>query len=149
GRGNALPGLGDRMDGAGNRLSNSERRSVLQAQMLQARQNPGDNRNDRQQNRQDRQNDRREDWQDFKHDHFGHHDHWHHGNWHGNFGDWWDHMWDDHTAAMVLGVTSWGVNRLGNWFGYGSYSNPYYDSGGGGGGGGGYSDYSEPVTMDA
>ena len=78
-------------------------------------------------------NNRREDWQNYHDDHYGHYGDWHHGNWNGNFGGWWDHMWDDHTAAMVLGVTSWGVNRIAGWYGYSSYENPYYDSGSGGG----------------
>jgi len=79
----------------------------------------------------------------------GHYGDWHHGNWHGNAGARWDHMWEEHTAAAILGVTRWGVNRIGSWMGYSSYSNPYYDGGSGGGDGGGYADYSQPVTMDA
>jgi tetratricopeptide (TPR) repeat protein len=35
-------------------------------------------------------------------------------------------MWDDHTAAMALGTTLWGLNRMGYWFGTESYVNPYY-----------------------
>jgi tetratricopeptide (TPR) repeat protein len=35
-------------------------------------------------------------------------------------------MWSEHTAAMVLGTTAWGLNRMSYWFGYGSYENPYY-----------------------
>jgi tetratricopeptide (TPR) repeat protein len=36
------------------------------------------------------------------------------------------------------------LNRIAGWYGYSDYGNPYYD-----GGGGGYSDYSEPVCVDA
>lgn len=53
-------------------------------------------------------------------------------------------MWDEHPVAAALGVTRWGLNRIAGWYGYSDYGNPYYD-----GGGGGYSDYSEPVCMDA
>lgn len=53
-------------------------------------------------------------------------------------------MWDEHPVAAALGVTRWGMNRIAGWYGYSDYGNPYYD-----GGGGGYSDYSEPVCMDA
>jgi tetratricopeptide (TPR) repeat protein len=35
-------------------------------------------------------------------------------------------MWSDHTAAMVLGTTMWGLNRMGYWFGTSTYENPYY-----------------------
>lgn len=115
--------------------------------MTDARQNAGQNRGDWQQNRQDFANQRREDWQNYHDQHYGQYGDWHHGCWHGNYGAWWDHMWDDHTALMTLGVTRWGVNRVGSWFGYSSYSNPYYDSGSGGDGG--YADYSQPVVMDA
>jgi len=133
------------MPGIANRPSTlPARRDQLQSQLRDARQ---ESRGDRQQSRQDFRTERREDWQDFADNHYGHHNDWHHGYWHGNFGDWWDHMWDDHTALMTLGVTRWGINRIGSWFGYSSYANPYYDSGSGGGGG--YADYSEPVTMDA
>jgi tetratricopeptide (TPR) repeat protein len=121
-----------------------ERRDNLQGQLQQAR---GENRGDLQQNRQDFANNRREDWQNFHDDHYGHYGDWYHGGWAGNAGAWWDHMWEDHTAAAVLGVTAWGVNRLGGWYGYSSYENPYYDSGSGGGAA--YADYSQPVTMDA
>jgi tetratricopeptide (TPR) repeat protein len=121
----------------------SDRRQNLQGQLQQARQS---NAGDRQQNRQDYRNQRREDWQNFADDHYGHYGNWHNGNWHGNFGDWWDHMWDEHPAAAVLGVTRWGVNRISGWFGYSDYGNPYYDSGSSDGG---YADYSQPCTVDA
>jgi tetratricopeptide (TPR) repeat protein len=124
----------------------ADRQANLQNRMADARTNAGQNRGDFQQNRQDYLNNRREDWQNFANDHYGQYGNWHNGYWHGNAGGWWDHMWDDHTALMTLGVTRWGLNRVGSWFGYSSYANPYYDSGSGGGG---YADYSEPVTMDA
>jgi len=54
-------------------------------------------------------------------------------------------MWDEHPGAMALGITRWGMNRVGSWFGYGGYyENPYY----GDGGGESYPvDYSEPLVM--
>jgi uncharacterized protein (TIGR03066 family) len=101
---------------------------------------------DRQSNRQDFQENRREDWQDWAGDHHDHWGDWQHGHWHGNAGAWWDHMWDEHPGAMALGVTRWGLNRVGAWYGYGGYyENPYY---GDGGGGGSPVDYSEPLVMD-
>src|SRR4029077_2335181 len=55
---------------------------------------------------------------------YHHHDGWYHGAW--GSGNYWDHMWSDHTAGMVWGTTMWGLNRMSYWFGYGNYSNPYY-----------------------
>jgi tetratricopeptide (TPR) repeat protein len=88
-----------------------------------------DFRDQRLEDRQDYLNDRREDWQNWHDDYYGHHDDWYHGGWcdhWGDYGDYWSHMWSDHTAAMVLGTTMWGLNRMNYWFGYGDYSNPYY-----------------------
>jgi uncharacterized protein (TIGR03066 family) len=68
----------------------------------------------------------REDWQDQYGDFYHNHDHWHHGHWHGDAGDWWHHMWDDHTALMAFGTTMWGINRAAYGFGYWGYENPYY-----------------------
>jgi tetratricopeptide (TPR) repeat protein len=80
------------------------------------------------QDRQERRSENREDWQNWHDDHY-HHGDWYHDGWHGyGDGSWWNHMWDDHTAAMVLGTTMWGLNRMGYWFGYSDYSNPYYDA---------------------
>ena len=49
-------------------------------------------------------------------------------------------MWDNYPGAAALGLTAWGINRLGYGMGYSDYSNPYSD-----GGSGGY-DYSEPLV---
>jgi uncharacterized protein (TIGR03066 family) len=74
---------------------------------------------------QDHRDDIREDWHDWHgDDHF--HDDWHHGYWHGNAGEWWNHMWDEHTALMAFGTTMWGVNRAAYALGYWGYENPYY-----------------------
>jgi tetratricopeptide (TPR) repeat protein len=117
-----LPGLGNRPGGGSNRpgqlpsRSPQERRGDLQNR-LTSRDQVG--------NRPDR-GVIREDWQD-RHDNFyNRHDDWHHGYWHGNAGDWWHHMWDDHTALMAFGTTMWGLNRLAYGFGYWGYDNPYY-----------------------
>jgi tetratricopeptide (TPR) repeat protein len=133
---NGLPGMG------ANRPTNvADRRANMQSQISDAR---GDRMENRQTNRQDFMNQRREDWQDWHDDHGGHWGDWHHGNWNGNWGDWWDHMWDEHPGAMALGVTRWGLNRVGSWFGYGGYyENPYY-----GDSGSGSVDYSQPLVMD-
>ncbi|MCS7045823.1 MAG: tetratricopeptide repeat protein, partial [Gemmataceae bacterium] len=39
---------------------------------------------------------------------------------------WWQHLWEEHTAAMIFGMTVWGWNRLNYWFGLAPYYNPYY-----------------------
>ena len=134
----------NRQDNRGDRQDNrTENRGDRQDSRGDRQDNRQENRGDRQGQRQDYRDQRREDWQNWAGDH---HDHW--GDWHNGYwgsGGWWDHMWDDHPVAMALGMTAWGVNRVSGWFGYGDYSNPYYDSGSGSG----YADYSEPVTMDA
>jgi uncharacterized protein (TIGR03066 family) len=117
-----LPGLGNRPTGGVNRPSQLPSRSPQQRRgdlqdRLASRDQIG--------NRPDR-GDIREDWQD-RHDNFyDRHEDWHHGYWHGNAGDWWHHMWDDHTALMAFGTTMWGLNRLAYGFGYWGYDNPYY-----------------------
>jgi uncharacterized protein (TIGR03066 family) len=87
----------------------------------------GDLQQRRTENREDWQAHRdqvREDWQDWHGEQY--HGDWHHGYWHGNASEWWNHMWDDHTAMMVFGTTMWGINRAAYGFGYWGYSNPYY-----------------------
>jgi hypothetical protein len=79
-----------------------------------------------QEQRQDFLEDRREDWQNWNDDYYSYHDDWYHGGWGDNWGDYWSHMWDDHTAAMLLGTTWCGLNRMGYWFGTAAYENPYY-----------------------
>jgi tetratricopeptide (TPR) repeat protein len=97
---------------------------------------------------QDRRDEVRDDWHDQWDDFYDRHDDWHHGCWDGNFSDWWDHMWDDHTALMAFGTTMWGLNRLAYGFGYWGYENPYYtepypiD-------GGVVLDYSQPLALEA
>lgn len=89
----------------------------------------------------------REDWQDRYDDFYDRHDQWHHGCWNGNAGDWWHHMWDEHTALMAFGTTMWGINRAAYAFGYWGYENPYYTEPYPIGGG--YAvDYSQPIAVD-
>ena len=38
----------------------------------------------------------------------------------------WDSLWDNYPVAAVAGLTWWGVNSLGDQFGYSDYYNPYY-----------------------
>jgi len=115
--------LGRRQDNISDRKANiSDRSNNLNDRM-------GDRqefRNQNQDQRQDYLNNRREDWQNWHDDYQGHHNGWYHGAWCDHWGDNWQHMWSDHTAAMVLGTTMWGLNRMNYWFGYGAYSNPYY-----------------------
>jgi tetratricopeptide (TPR) repeat protein len=136
-----LPGLG----GDNRQASVADRRSNLQSQLGQGQQMRTDRMQDRQGSRQDFMNNRREDWQDWAGDHHGHWGDWQHGCWHGNAGAWWDHMWDEHPGAMALGVTRWGLNRVGAWYGYGGYysENPYYEESSGA-----PVDYSQPVVSD-
>ena len=115
--------LGRRQEGISDRQANvADRSQNLQDRMSQRQ----DYRGQHQDQRQDYLNDRREDWQNWADDYYGHHNGWYHGGWAGNWGNYWSHMWSEHTAAMVLGTTIWGLNRMGYWFGTGSYENPYY-----------------------
>ncbi len=65
-----------------------------------------------------------EDWHAWNHDHW--HDDWHHGHWHGHWDGWCHDFWDEYPVAAVFGVTAWGLNTMGNLFGYYPYYNPYY-----------------------
>lgn len=116
----------------GNRPSVQDRHENLGDRMA----NRGDWQNDRQdwrdQNREDWQN-----WADDKHDHYGD---WYHDSWHPGAG--WGYMWDNYPVASALGLTAWGINRIGYGWGYWDYSNPYVSSGGGGYG----YDYSQPLV---
>lgn len=123
-----------------------DRQSSLSDRMSTARSDRQDQRNTNQTNRQDQRNanqdDRqdwrdqnREDWQNFANENHGD---WYHDSWHP--GDGWNYMWDNYPVAAALGVTAWGVNRLGYGMGYSDYSNPYSDSGSGG------YDYSQPIV---
>jgi len=98
-----------------------------------------DSQGDRQQSRQDYGNQAREDWQNWAGDQHGA---WYSGAWSGG---WYPGAtFANYPVAASLGVTAWGVNRMSNAFGMGSYANPYY----GDGGGGGY-DYSQPIATYA
>ena len=128
----------DRLENRGeNRGDRADNRQDRVEQRRENLNNRSENLKDRMEQRQDfwqqaqdqRQeflNNRREDWQNWHDDYYGHHDGWYHGAWCNHSGDWWSHMWSDHTAAMVLGTTMWGLNRMGYWFGTGYYENPYY-----------------------
>jgi tetratricopeptide (TPR) repeat protein len=122
-----LPGLGNRPE-IGNRPSQlpsrtpEQRRDNLQDR-LSSRE---DFRDKSREDWQDHRDDIREDWQDRYDDFYDRHDDWHHGCWNGDYGDWWNHMWEDHTALMAFGVTAWGLNRAAYWSGYWGYENPYY-----------------------
>jgi tetratricopeptide (TPR) repeat protein len=132
-----LIGNGGRGGGAGNRVSDrvgqrhdlAQNRGENRAQNRQQRtdnlQNRLDDRYDRQGQRQgnrgDRQQSRRNDW-------YGHHGGWHNGYWHGGAWGWgsrWNYMWNNYPGLMAFGITSWGLNRIAYWSGYGAYANPY------------------------
>jgi hypothetical protein len=88
--------------------------------------NRQDLRGDRLDNRQDFREDRHEDWHDWADGHDWVYHGWHHGYWHGYGEGWWNHMWDEHPVAATLGLTTWGLNRVGYGFGLWGYTNPYY-----------------------
>lgn len=114
--------------------------------MSDGRQNWQDRQGDRQQNRGDRQDDRqewrdnnREDWQNWADERHDHHGDWYHGDWYPGAG--WGYMWDNYPVAAALGLTAWGINRVGYGWGYWGYENPYYSDGGSSG-----YNYSEPLV---
>ena len=115
--------LGRRNDNIGDRKANIADRSQNLGDRMDKRQ---EYRNQRQDQRQDYLSDRREDWQNWHDDYHGHHNNWYHGGWCDHWGGYWQHMWSEHTAAMVIGTTMWGLNRMSYWFGTGYYENPYY-----------------------
>lgn len=145
-----LPGMGNRPGAGGQRPSQlpnrtpQERREGLQDRLASRDQIRDGNREDR----QDYRDQAREDWQDRYDNFYDRHEDWHHGCWNGSAGDWWNHMWDEHTALMAFGTTMWGLNRLAYGFGYWGYSNPYYtesypiD-------GGVALDYSQPIAVES
>ena len=107
------------------------------------------NRGNWQENRQDRLDDRqkwrdqdREDWQNWADDKLDHHGDRYHGSWYPGAG--WGDMWDNYPVASALGLTAWGLNRVGYGWGYWGYSNPYYSDGGGYG-----YDYSQPLMTES
>jgi uncharacterized protein (TIGR03066 family) len=96
----------------------------------------------RDQIREDWQNHRdeaREDWQNWFDDHYPGYGGWYWGHAGGYWGNW-DYLWDNHPVAAAVGLTWWGANALASTFGYGDYSNPYYEEGGGG------FSYTEPIV---
>lgn len=113
------------LPGLGNRPEISARPSQLPARTPQQRHDNLQNRLASRDQIRDRA-DIRDDWHDRYDDFYDRHDGWHHGCWHGNAGDWWHHMWDEHTALMAFGTTMWGLNRAAYGFGYWYYDNPYY-----------------------
>jgi tetratricopeptide (TPR) repeat protein len=113
----------NRQDRAEQRRENLSNRSENLTDRMEQRQ---EFRQQTQEQRQEYLENRREDWQNWHDDYYGHHDGWYHGAWCDHWGDYWSHMWSDHTAAMVLGTTMWGLNRMSYWFGTGYYDNPYY-----------------------
>jgi tetratricopeptide (TPR) repeat protein len=140
-----LPGLGNRPGLDGPRPSQlpargnaQERRGDLENRLSQGQDRLNDFNRD----------DIREDWQDRYDNIYDRHDNWHHGNWNGNAGEWWNHMWDDHTALMAFGTTMWGINRAAYAFGYWGYDNPYYSEPYPIGGGESV-DYSQPIAIDS
>ena len=149
---NLLPGLGNRpgVDGGargqvGDRMANRPQTREGRQEALQDRLG---SRQDLRDNWQDNRGDIREDWQNWAGGNFDRHDDWHHGCWHGNAGDWWHHMWDDHTALMAFGTTMWGINRAAYAMGYWGYTNPYYTEAYPVGGDV-MLDYSEPVMYES
>ena len=150
-----LPGLG--ADGIGSRLPNQgarvqdrmadrnhsveDRRANLSDRMANGRDDWQQNRQDRLDDRQDWRNDNREDWQNWADGKLENYGDWYHGSWHPGSG--WKYMWDNYPVASALGLTAWGINRIGYGWGYSNYSNPYYSDSSGGGG----YDYSQPLVM--
>jgi tetratricopeptide (TPR) repeat protein len=151
--------MNQRMDSRQERIENRDWGSeARQDRVVNRIENRQQNINDRIDFRQERRDYLKEDlqnrwdyWQDHGHPpgyhppgYWGWHG-WAHGYW--GSGAWWDHMWEYHPAAMAVGMTRWGINRLAYGLGYAGYGNPYYSEGGGGGGGGSYPvDYSEPLS---
>ena len=139
-----LPNQGARVqDRMANRPNSLEdRRSNLNDRMSQGRQDWQQNRGDRLDDRQDFRNENREDWQNWADSHHDHYGDWYHGSW--NPGAGWGYMWNNYPVAAAVGLTAWGVNRIGYGWGYWGYSNPYYSNGGSSS-----YDYSQPLVVYA
>lgn len=139
-----LPNQGARVqDRMANRPSTLEdRRSNLSDRMSNGREDWQQHRNDRQDDRQDWRDNNREDWQNWTDGKLDNYGDWYHGGW--QPGDGWGYMWDNYPVAAAIGLTAWGVNRIGYGWGYWGYSNPYYSDGGSYG-----YDYSEPLVVYA
>jgi tetratricopeptide (TPR) repeat protein len=69
------------------------------------------------------------DWQRWNSDYYSRHN-WRRGSWQGawyqNYNSRWRQSWRRYPVAVSLGATPWGFNRMGYWFGYNRYYNPYY-----------------------
>lgn len=137
----SLPGLGDgrpsqlpanrtpeqRRDALQNRMTSGEGRTGQQParDWSQQRQDWQQNRDQIREDWQQHRDGARDDWQNWFDDNYGRY-----GGWYGGYapGYWgrWDHLWDNYPVAAAVGLTSWGANRLGYWFGCSDYSNPYY-----------------------
>jgi tetratricopeptide (TPR) repeat protein len=138
-------GGGDRFPNAGDRWQNmTNNRGDFINNRHDAINDRMQNRDDWRQNWQENRGDRWDNWQDNWHDRWGDwHDGWHHG-WCGGgyWGNWWDHMWSEHPVWSAFGITNWALNA-GSWlWGFGGYSNPYYDSGSVA------YDYSQPIVYE-
>lgn len=74
-------------------------------------------------------NRRYNDWRGWNNDYYARH-RWYrgswNGDWYGRYDNRWRRSWRRYPAAIALGTTAWGLNRMGYWFGYNDYSNPYY-----------------------
>jgi uncharacterized protein (TIGR03066 family) len=134
-----LPGLGNGRPSQLPARTPGERRDALHDRLTGPSQLPardwGQVRQDWQQRRddirEDWQNHRdeaRDDWQNWFDDHYPWHGGWYWGHAPGYWGRW-DYLWDNYPVAAIAGLTWWGVNSLGYWFGTGDYSNPYYAEG--------------------
>jgi len=138
GLGSRLPNQGARVqDRLGDRPSVADRRDNLSDRMAN-RGDWQDNRQDRLDDRQDWRDQNREDWQNWADDKLDNYGDWYHDSWYPGTG--WGYMWDNYPVAAAIGLTAWGINRIGYGWGYWGYSNPYYDDGGGYG-----YDYSQPL----
>lgn len=126
--------LEDRRANLGDRMANGR------GDWTQNRQDRFDNRQDRLDDRQDWRDQNREDWQNWADNNLDNYGDWYHGSWHPGAG--WDYMWDNYPVAAALGVTAWGLNRIGYGWGYSDYANPYYSDSGSYG-----YDYSEPLVV--
>jgi tetratricopeptide (TPR) repeat protein len=131
--------IGDRQQGLRDRLTGEGRPGQGLADRPGAGQLPARDwsqvRQDWQQNRdqirEDWQNNRdqaREDWQNWFDDHYPGYGGWYWGHAPGYWGRW-DYLWDNYPVAAAVGLTWWGANALASTFGYGDYSNPYYEEG--------------------
>ena len=112
----------DRMANRPNSLE--DRRSNLSDRMSNGREDWQQNRGDRQNDRQDWRDNNREDWQNWADGKLDNYGDWYHGGWAPGAG--WGYMWDNYPVAAAIGLTAWGVNRIGFGWGYWGYSNPYY-----------------------